>query len=70
MQFKTSIFKRPSKMLWQDIQSIKFRPYRIDLIMSNATENITYDTTADISVEIKETLSEIAMKKNIEVIAG
>ena len=70
VELKTSLFKKGIKVKWQEIQSVSFKPYRVDFKVADTVEVITYDTTSDISIEIKEALREIAEKKNIEVIGG
>ena len=70
VELKTSLFKKGIKIKWQDIQSVSFKPYRVDFKLVDTVEVIAYDTTSDISIDIKETLREIAEKKNIEVIGG
>lgn len=70
VELKTSLFKKRIKIKWKDIQSVSFKPYRVDFKVNDAVEVIAYDTTSDISIDIKETLREVAAKKDIEVIGG
>ena len=70
VELKTSLFKKGIKLKWQDIESVSFKPYRVDFKVADTVEVITYDTTSDISIDIKETLREVAESKNIKVIGG
>ena len=70
VEFKTSLYKKGKSFNWQDIQSIRFKSFRIDFKTNNTVEVIAYDCTSDISIDIKETIREFAEKNNIEVIGG
>ena len=67
---KTSFFRKGYQIKWIDIKSIEFNPYQVDFVLENKTENLTYDTNADVSIDIKEALREVAEAKNIEIIGG
>ncbi len=63
IEFKTNFFKKPTKLNWHDIKFIEFKSYQINFHLGNSDKNISYDTSAPVSIEIKETLREIAERK-------
>jgi hypothetical protein len=70
VELKTSLFKKSKKLNWLDIQSVRFKSFRIDFKTLSTVEVFAYDCTSDISVDIKEAIRDVAEKKNIEVIGG
>jgi len=69
-KFKRSLLKKKNTFNWQDIQSIRFKSFRIDFKTVKTVEILSYDCTSDISIDVKEAIREMAEKKNIEVIGG
>jgi hypothetical protein len=70
IEYKLGFFKKSFRISWADIQSIEFAPYRVLYKINDKIETLSYDTNAEVSIEIKETLREFAEAKKIEVIGG
>ncbi len=70
IRFKTHFFGKPQQLNWQDINSIGFGPYRITFRMTTGETEVNYATLAKISVEIKESIRQMAALKGIEVTGG
>ncbi len=68
--FKTHFFGRPQQLKWQNIKSIAFHPYRISFRLANDSVDVSYTTLAKISVEIKESIRQLARQKGVEVSGG
>ena len=67
---KRKAFSSPVKILWNSIQSIEFNQYMIAFHSTEGVEEFSYSTNADISIEIKTAIREIAEQKNIQVVGG
>jgi hypothetical protein len=70
IELKTGLFRKSTVLKWVDIQSIKFKPYQVNFKTADTVQIINYDTTSDISIDVKETIREYADKMNIEIMGG
>ena len=67
---KRKVFIAPINILWTSIHSIEFDQYMIALHLTDRVEEFSYSTNAEISIEIKSAIREVAENKNIQVIGG
>ena len=70
VEFKTRLFKSATKLKWADINTIEFKALQVVFHTNDSVEILSYDTSADISIDIKEAIREVANKNNIGVIGG
>jgi hypothetical protein len=70
VKIKRKVFSTPINILWTSIQSIEFDQYMIALQLTDRVEEFSYRTNAEISIEIKSAIREVAENKNIQVIGG
>lgn len=67
---KSSIFEKEQRIVWNEIESIEFKPTRILFIKINNTQmNIDYSKLEyEIILKIKESINQFAKEKSIEII--
>lgn len=67
---KSSIFEKEQRIVWNEIESIEFKPTRIHFIEINKTQiNIDYSKLEyEIVLKIKDSLNQFAKEKNIEIV--
>lgn len=70
LRIKKNVFGGSIRILWTSIQSIEFDNYMVAFRLKDRIEAISYGTNAEISIEIKSTIREVAEKKGIQVIGG
>ena len=70
IELKNSLWKPSVKLNWSDLSSIKFEPYEVIFDIKDVSNSFSFNTNADVSVEIKQTIREIAERRNIEVVGG
>ena len=70
VKIKRKVFSAPINILWTSIHSIEFDQYMIALHLTDRVEEFSYSTNAEISIEIKSAIREVAKNKNIQVIGG
>lgn len=70
IKIKRKVIGGHINILWNDIKSIEFDQYTIAFHLTEGVKEFTYRTNADISIEIKSSIREIAETKNISVTGG
>lgn len=70
---KEAIYKRPTKMKWENIKAINFIPYRLNFLLTdNTTKTLKLwqglSTDENVLVEIKKTIREFANDRQIKII--
>lgn len=70
IELKNSLWK-PAKILsWKDVSSINFKSYEMIFQLKDSSDTYSYNTTSEISREIKQIVREIAVLKNIQITEG
>lgn len=64
---KNSFFKPATHLKWADIQAIEFGSYEIDFLLEGGRKTFSYQSNADVSIEIKMALTEFAESKGIRI---
>lgn len=67
---KHSIWKRAIQLSWSEVTSIEFKKFEVVFQGGEASKSFSYASNADVSIEIKQALREVAEEKGIEVIGG
>jgi hypothetical protein len=67
IELKNSFFKPSTKLDWKEIKTIEFGNYEIVFKGNSFDKIFNYNSSADISIEIKKTLKEFAIKNNVEI---
>jgi hypothetical protein len=70
IELKNSIWKPAKILYWKDVSSINFNSYEVVFQLKNSSNTFSYNTTSDVSREIKQTIREIAELKNIQITGG
>lgn len=70
IQFKRSVFTSPYEIIWQDVTAIEFQSYKIIFSGANSSYSVRYETTPEISLEIKRAIRAAAESKGIPVNGG
>ena len=70
ISLKGGLLKKNKVLKWVEIKSITLKPFRVDFKTENAVEIMPYECTSNISIEVKEAIREVAVRKNIEVLGG
>ncbi|MCB0496626.1 MAG: hypothetical protein KDC79_10870 [Cyclobacteriaceae bacterium] len=70
LELKSKILQSATRVLWSQISSIAFSPYKIAFDLGDTVKSFEYETTSELSIEIKETIREMANTKGIDVIGG
>lgn len=68
--FKKSLSNRPIIFDWDRIKRIEMGPYRMIIAEEGSDKTLDYQTSSEISKEIKSAIREMAKSKHIEVVAG
>ena len=68
IEIKNKFFKPVTRLNWSDIQSIEFGLYKITFQLEGTSKVFEYKSNADVSINIKRTIREIADEKNIKVV--
>lgn len=64
---KKEFWSRSKTMKWLEISSIEFGSYKILFQLQESTYKFTYNTSADLSVQIKQAIRTAANQKSIPV---
>ncbi len=67
---KTKLFGRTYRFNWINIRSIKYNSYEIILELKDGVKAISYKCNPEVSLDIKQSLREMANTKDIEVVGG
>lgn len=67
---RNSLWNKNLIIKWIDISSIAFQPYKIVIRSQDSLSSFSYETNAETSREIKQTIRDFAERKNVEVIGG
>ena len=70
IKIKKKVFGGSHKILWANMKSIELDQYLIIFHLLDRSEEISYSTNAEISIDIKSTIREVAESKNIQVTGG
>lgn len=70
IEVKKKMFGQVDRIEWDLIDKISFDSYSITFTKEGVNKVINYDTTSEVSIEIKEAIRETADAKGIEVIGG
>lgn len=70
LTIKKSFWQSGLKIEWSELTSITFKPYQIDFQLSKELYIFEYETNAETSLEIKKSIRDYAVSKEIEVIGG
>ena len=71
LRINGGIFKKAIRINWANVQEITFSTFELDFTLDNTTvETINLPTTADKSIEIKQTIRALAEQKEIPIIGG
>ncbi|MFY0605571.1 MAG: hypothetical protein JXR10_02580 [Cyclobacteriaceae bacterium] len=67
---RTKLFGPTTKILWSDIESIRYASYEIEFHLKNGKETVFYTCNPEISLDIKRSIREFAEDKNIDISGG
>lgn len=67
IEFKSSLIKPRVRIFWKDVKSIIIKQYQVLFDLGKTREIFSYDSTPEISLEIKTAIREVAKIENIEV---
>ena len=70
IELKNSLWKSSTKLDWSELSSIKFGSYEVIFQLKDSSNSFSYNSNADVSITIKQTIRDFAERKNIEVIEG
>jgi len=70
IEIKPDFWKPTIKLNWNDIKRISFGNYKVEFSLPNETKTVNYDTTAELSIQLKQLIRESAEQQKIEVIGG
>ena len=70
IELKNNFLKPVTRLNWTDLQSIEFGLYEISFQLTGTTKVFSYDSNADVSRDIKNTIREFAERKNVKIIGG
>jgi len=70
IELKTSFWKPSFILRWSDIKHIQFDSYRIDFELPDGIKSISYETSAEQSIQMKQLLRASAKGHNIPVTGG
>ena len=70
IELKNSLWKPSVKLKWSDLSSIKFEPYEVIFNINDVSNSFSFNANANVSVEIKQTIREMAERRNIDVVGG
>jgi hypothetical protein len=70
IELKNSFWKPSTKLKWAQLSSIEYKPYEIIFKSGKSSSSFSYNSNADVSLAIKQTIRDFAERKNIEVIGG
>lgn len=70
IEIKDRFLKPPIHLIWTDLKSIEFGKYKIVFQLEESNKVFSYKSNANVSVEIKKMIREMADEKKIEVVAG
>lgn len=70
IQIKKKMFKPAATIVWERINKIIFGAYEITFDIEGKSDVLNYDTSSEVSIELKEAIREAADEKGIEVVGG
>lgn len=70
VKFKNTVLKNFTKLDWADIALIDFGSFEIEFQLKNGNKKFKYDSNADVSLEIKKSIRQVADEKGIEISGG
>jgi len=70
IELKNSVWKPSKRLNWSDVSSIKFQSFEVIFQLKNSTSTFSYNSNADVSITIKQTIRKFAERKKIEIIGG
>ena len=70
IEIKDRFLKPPIHLIWTDLKSIEFGKYMIVFQLEESNKVFSYKSNANVSVEIKIMIREMADKRKIEVVGG
>lgn len=70
IELKSSFWKPLIAINWKDIRHIEFGNFSIAFELANETKLVTYNTSAEQSIQVKQLLRDTAGQRNVQVIGG
>jgi len=70
LKLRNKVFGKTTRLSWQDIVSIDFDTYEINFNLKSGVHSFSYTSNTAISIEIKQSIREMAEPKGIIVSAG
>ncbi len=68
---REDIFTKTKRINWNDVKEITFKSFALDILLKNNKEELVIlRTNAEVSIEVKALLREVANKKMIQVKGG
>lgn len=70
IELKNSFFRPATQLKWTDIRAIELGSYVIDFQVEGGRKKFSYQSNADVSIEIKKSIKEFAESKSIRISEG